>query len=183
MAVAALFDIDGTLIACQSGPLYIRHLRRTGHASLLDLVKAFVFLVQYRLGLLDIQRASQASMGLVRGLHEASILDDCRRWYEREVRGYLRPAMVATVEEGHRVRINGIAMDGIGPGAIGEGIAGVKYAGSFDHRYFRYPSSAPPETWSMWPVMKRAFSERRKTQASAITLASGQLPSGCIESR
>ena len=105
MAVAALFDIDGTLIACQSGPLYIRHLRRSGHASLMDMVKAFVFLVQYRLGLLDIQRASAASMGLVRGLKEANILADCRRWYEREVREYLRPAMAATVEahrkEGH----------------------------------------------------------------------------------
>jgi HAD superfamily hydrolase (TIGR01490 family) len=102
VAVAALFDIDGTLIACQSGPLYMRHLRRTGHASILDLARTFFFLVQYRLGLLDIQRASAASMGLVRGLREATVLDDCRRWYEREVRTYLRPAMAATVEAHRR---------------------------------------------------------------------------------
>jgi len=102
VAVAALFDIDGTLIACQSGPLYMRHLRREGHVTALDLVRTFVFLVQYRLGLLDIQRATAASMGLVRGRREANVAEDCRRWYEREVRTYLRPAMAATVEAHRR---------------------------------------------------------------------------------
>lgn len=37
-----------------------------------------------------------------------------------------------------------------------------------------YPNSAPPLTGKMVPVMNRALSESRKTQASAITSPSGQ---------
>ena len=34
--VAALFDIDGTLLACNSAPLYMKHMRRTGQARRRD---------------------------------------------------------------------------------------------------------------------------------------------------
>ena len=102
MAVAAFFDIDGTLIARNSAPLYMRHLRRTGQARRRDLARTLYYVCRYRLGLLDIDRAVAISLGWIRGRDEAEVRADCRSWYERIVRRYLRPAMAATVEAHRR---------------------------------------------------------------------------------
>ncbi len=97
MAGAALFDIDGTLIARNSAPLYLRHLRRTGQASRRDVARTFYYLVRYKLGLLNVDRALGASMEFVRGRSEAALAADCRAWYERDIRPVVFPTMHATV--------------------------------------------------------------------------------------
>jgi HAD superfamily hydrolase (TIGR01490 family) len=102
VAVAALFDIDGTLIARNSAPLYMRHLRQTGQATLADVAWTVYYVWRYKLGLLNIDRALTASMGFIRGRDEAAVRDDARDWYARVVRRYLYPAMAATVEAHRR---------------------------------------------------------------------------------
>ena len=98
MAVAALFDIDGTLIARNSAPLYMQHLRRTGQATWGDVAWTVYYVWRYKLGLLNIERALSASMGWIRGRDEATVQGDAREWYQRVIRPYLYPAMAATVE-------------------------------------------------------------------------------------
>jgi HAD superfamily hydrolase (TIGR01490 family) len=102
VAIAALFDIDGTLIARNSAPLYMQHLRRKGLARRRDLARTLYFLVRYKLGLLDIERAVAVSMDWIRHHEEAALRRDCERWYADTVRQYLYPAMVATVEAHRR---------------------------------------------------------------------------------
>jgi len=97
VAVAALFDVDGTLLARNSAPLYMTHLRRTGQARRRDVARTLFYLLQYKLGLLDVQSAMAVSMAWVRGRDEAAMEADCRAWYARDVRAYLFPAMVAQV--------------------------------------------------------------------------------------
>src|SRR6059058_455518 len=80
----------------------MRHLRRTGQARRRDLARTIYYLWRYKLGLLDIERAVAVSLGWIRGRDEAAVRADCRSWYERIVRRYLRPAMVATVEAHRR---------------------------------------------------------------------------------
>src|SRR3989442_13031720 len=80
----------------------MRHLRRTGQARRRDLARTIYYLWRYKLGLLDIERALAVSLGWVRGRDEAAVRADCRSWYERIVRRYLRPAMAATVEAHRR---------------------------------------------------------------------------------
>src|SRR5688572_13126496 len=46
-----------------------------------------------------------------------------------------------------------------------------------------YPSSAPPLTGRMQPVINLALSDNKNTQASATTSPAGQYPRGCIASR
>jgi HAD superfamily hydrolase (TIGR01490 family) len=99
--VAALFDVDGTLLAGNSAQMYMRHLRRTGQARRRDVARTLYYLVRYKLGLLDVQAALTASMDWVRGKSEADTEADCRTWYADEIRGYLYPAMAALVES-HR---------------------------------------------------------------------------------
>jgi HAD superfamily hydrolase (TIGR01490 family) len=102
VATAALFDVDGTLIARNSAPLYMRHLRRTGRARRRDLLRTFYFVARYKLGLLDIERATATSLGWIRGRDEALVRADCDAWYGREIRRWIVPAMAAAVEEHRR---------------------------------------------------------------------------------
>src|SRR5439155_321842 len=83
--LAAFFDVDGTLIARNSAPLYIRHLRRTGQARRRDLARTLYYVWRYKLGLLDIERAVAVSLGWIRGRDEATVRADCQSWYERIV--------------------------------------------------------------------------------------------------
>ena len=97
MGIAALFDVDGTLIARNSAPLYMRHLRRTGQATRRDVARTFYYLMRYKVGLLDMDRALVASMAFVRGRDEAAMEADCREWYARVIRPSVFPRMAATV--------------------------------------------------------------------------------------
>ena len=97
MAVAALFDIDGTLLARNTAPLYMSHLRRTGQARRRDVARTLYYLFWYKLGLLDVRRALDESMVFVRGREEAAMLADCVRWYREAVRPWVFPGMAARV--------------------------------------------------------------------------------------
>ncbi len=102
MTVAALFDVDGTLIARNSATLYMRHLRRTGQARRRDLAWTLYYLLRYKLGRLDIDEALQESMRFVRGRTEAATRRDADEWYERDVRPWLYPQMADRVAEHRR---------------------------------------------------------------------------------
>jgi HAD superfamily hydrolase (TIGR01490 family) len=109
VAVAALFDIDGTLLARNTAPLYMNHLRRTGQARRRDLARTLYYLFWYKLGLLDVRSALEVSMAFVRGRDEAAMVADCVGWYREVVRPYVFPGMVARVaahrEAGHVLAI------------------------------------------------------------------------------
>lgn len=99
---AAFFDLDGTLIGCNSAVLYMRYLRRTRQVSRSLALKAVYHAVRYRLGLLDVERAFGASLEWIRGRLEADVAAECRRWYESTVRRRLYPEMVAVVRRHRR---------------------------------------------------------------------------------
>jgi HAD superfamily hydrolase (TIGR01490 family) len=109
VAVAALFDIDGTLLARNTAPLYMNHLRRTGQARRRDLARTLYYLFWYKLGLLDVRSALEVSMAFVRGKDEAAMVADCVGWYGEAVRPYVFPGMAAQVaahrEAGHVLAI------------------------------------------------------------------------------
>ena len=109
MAIAAFFDIDGTLIAKNSGPLYMKFLRRRGEIRRRDALRTFYFYLRYRLNLLDIEVAVERSSRWIRGRSEQDVLEHCRLWYRDMVRQYLVPEMVRRVgehrEQGHVVAL------------------------------------------------------------------------------
>jgi HAD superfamily hydrolase (TIGR01490 family) len=100
---AALFDIDGTLLSVNSAPLYARYLRRHGQARRRDLLRTAFYLLQYKLNLLDIERAAERAGGFIAGQVEEDVAAFCRRWYDEIVRAYVVPQMRAVVEE-HRAQ-------------------------------------------------------------------------------
>jgi len=97
VAVAALFDVDGTLIARNSAPLYMRHLRRTGRARRRDMARTLYYVARYKMGLLDVERAVAVSLAWIRGRDESAVRADCEEWYARVIRPYIYWAMAETV--------------------------------------------------------------------------------------
>jgi HAD superfamily hydrolase (TIGR01490 family) len=109
VAVAAFFDVDGTLIAKNSGPLYMRFLRQRGEIRRRDALRTIYYFLQYRLNLLDIEHALERSSNWIRGRREADIAAHCRIWYHDMVRQYLVPELVQQIEE-HRAQGHLIAL-------------------------------------------------------------------------
>ncbi len=109
MAVAAFFDIDGTLISKNSGPLYMKFLRRRGEIRRRDALRTIYLFLRYKLGLLDIEAAAASSSGWIRGRSEQAVAEHCRLWYREMVRQYLQPEMVRRVrahrDQGHVVAL------------------------------------------------------------------------------
>lgn len=101
MAVAAFFDVDGTLLARNSATLYIRHLRRTGQARRRDVAWTLYYLLQYKFGMLDLERTLGESMRFVAGKDEESVRHDCQAWFARDVRPLVYPQM-AGLAAAHR---------------------------------------------------------------------------------
>ena len=99
--IAAFFDIDGTLLSVNSAPLYARHLRRHGRARRRDLLRTAFYLLQYRLNLLDIDRAMERASGMIAGQRESDVAAFCAEWYRDVVRAYLVPEICSMVER-HR---------------------------------------------------------------------------------
>ncbi len=90
---AAFFDIDGTLLAVHSAPHYARYMRRHGRARRRDLLRTAYYLLQYRLNLLDMERALERASELIVGQEEAEIAVFSKRWYEEVMREHLVPAV------------------------------------------------------------------------------------------
>jgi len=101
MPTAAFFDIDGTLLSVNSAPLYARYLRQHGRARRRDLLRTAFYLLQYRLNLLDIDRAIERASAFIAGQLESDVARFCEQWYREVVRSYVVPEMRVIVDE-HR---------------------------------------------------------------------------------
>lgn len=99
-----LFDLDRTLIDCNSGRLWVAAEWREGRISWTDVLWAGWWLGRYSLGLGGgLERAMEAAVGSVTGTEEAELDARVARWFEREVRHRLRPGAATALAE-HRAR-------------------------------------------------------------------------------
>ncbi len=108
-AVAAFFDVDGTLLSVHSGNLYIAWLRRNGRIGFGDTARFLWGYLTYRLGFLDMQTLADAASRFLAGRDLDEVLEECRQWYESDVRRHIDPTVAALVaahrERGHRTAI------------------------------------------------------------------------------
>jgi hypothetical protein len=52
--VGAFFDVDRTLVSCNTGRLFLRDLRRRGEISFLRALRALGWMAKYHLSLIDL---------------------------------------------------------------------------------------------------------------------------------
>jgi len=83
--VAALFDMDKTLLDTSSGQLYVRYLYRHGQMGRGEIVAAAWWGVLSRLGVLDMTGLIPRLLALAAGDDEAAMRQLCDRWFAEDV--------------------------------------------------------------------------------------------------
>lgn len=99
--VGAFFDLDRTLVACNTGRLFLKDLRRRGEISVGRGLRALGWLARYHLSLLDIEAVTQKILFGMRGWSEKDFEERCSRLVEDDVLPLLLPAALRTIEK-HR---------------------------------------------------------------------------------
>jgi HAD superfamily hydrolase (TIGR01490 family) len=107
--VGAFFDMDKTLIAENSGSLYMRYRYQRGEIGGLDLVRGLGAYLQYKLGVLDIRNWTKQMMVQFRDQSEAELESEARVWFDAMVARTVYPRAAELVREhealGHVVAI------------------------------------------------------------------------------
>ena len=107
--VGAFFDMDKTLIAENSGSLYMRYRYQRGEITGVELLKGLSAYVQYKLGILDIRNWTKNMMVQFRGQNEADVEQEAEAWFEEMVAETIYPEAAELVrkhqEQGHVVAI------------------------------------------------------------------------------
>jgi HAD superfamily hydrolase (TIGR01490 family) len=106
---AALFDLDRTLVACNTGRLLIGALRRAGHISLPFALRSVAWMIQYRLGQVDLDYAAERSVALMRGHRADAFAEFCQALCERSVFSEITAEGVAAIAR-HRARNETVAI-------------------------------------------------------------------------
>lgn len=99
--VGAFFDLDRTMIACNTGRLFMADMRRRGELSLVGKLRAVGWLLKYHFSLIDGERMATKALSMVRGRSEREFAEHCRRLVDSDVRPRLLRDAVAKINE-HR---------------------------------------------------------------------------------
>ena len=102
MAVA-FFDLDKTLIARNSGVLWIRRELRLGHITYWQALRASSWLIRYSLGYAEMERGMRWAIRSLDGVPEQDIADRITSFYDAEVKNLYRPGGHAALEK-HRAQ-------------------------------------------------------------------------------
>jgi HAD superfamily hydrolase (TIGR01490 family) len=107
--IGAFFDMDKTLIAENSGSLYMKHRYEQGEIGGWELAKGLGAYLRYKVGLLDIRAWTQDMMFQFRGESERALAREAKEWLHEKVVGTIYPEAREIVrkhqEDGHVVAI------------------------------------------------------------------------------
>jgi len=103
----AFFDFDRTLIAANSGPLWIRSELKLGNISRWQAVRAGVWFTRYSLGFAAIETAVEAAIATLAGSPEEALKSRTRQFYLDQLQSLYRPgartALLKHRERGDRL--------------------------------------------------------------------------------
>ncbi|WNG49022.1 HAD-IB family hydrolase [Archangium minus] len=101
MAIA-FFDLDKTLLAVNSGSLWVRRELARGHITRMQALRASMWLARYHLGFVAMQDALRRAITHLEGTGEQHVRERTVQFYEEVVRSQFRPGALRAVEE-HRL--------------------------------------------------------------------------------
>ncbi len=100
MAIA-FFDLDKTLLAVNSGALWIRRELELGHITRMQALRASMWLARYHMGFVSLQDVLVQAITHLEGLGEEYLRQRTVLFYEEQVRSQFRPGALRSLEE-HR---------------------------------------------------------------------------------
>ncbi len=97
--VGAFFDMDKTLIAENSGSLYMQYRYQRGEIGGVDLLKGIGAYLQYKIGMLDIRNWTKNMMVQFRGQDEAELEAEANAWFDEMVAPTVYPEAIEAVRK------------------------------------------------------------------------------------
>jgi HAD superfamily hydrolase (TIGR01490 family) len=147
--IAALFDMDKTLLDAYSAVLYVRYMRRTGRMGQREVAQVLWWALLDRLGVLDVQSLIPRLLISAAGDSEPELRRLCDRWFVEDVLGHLVERGQQRVEEhkaqGHVAAIvSGATQYAVGPLAAHLGIPGQYVCTQLESRDGRLTGGVVP---------------------------------------
>lgn len=109
MTPAAFFDMDRTLLRCNTGTLWIRWQRAHGEMSLYQTARALGWIAQYKLAVLDMEAVAEKGAATMRGRPEEELASKCRAFFDAWVATQVAPKALEAIDrhraDGHVVAI------------------------------------------------------------------------------
>lgn len=97
----AFFDLDKTLLAVNSGALWVRRELALGHLTRMQALRASLWIARYHLGFVSMQDALLAAIAQLAGTPVQPLVERTTRFYEEQIRPLYRPGALRALEE-HR---------------------------------------------------------------------------------
>lgn len=105
--IAALFDMDNTLLTVDTGLSWTKFLHRRGELPTTMLAKALYWSTLYKLAVLDMDTVFTKLCETLAGDSEAEMIAKCDVWYREHVAPHVAPAARVAIEhhrrEGHTI--------------------------------------------------------------------------------
>ncbi len=101
MAGIALFDLDRTILGCNSATLWVKRQVREGKMSRLEAARMAVMIGLYQLGTGNVDDAVMGAIRKLKGDSEDAIRRETEAFWEEEVAHRIRPGVEAVLER-HR---------------------------------------------------------------------------------
>jgi HAD superfamily hydrolase (TIGR01490 family) len=109
MRVAALFDVDKTILARNSGRLYLQELYERGEIDGWTVLRNLASYLRYKLNRLDVDAWAERVLGQLGGRSEQELMAEAGRFFEKRVRPRIYPEAERRVrwhlEQGHVVAL------------------------------------------------------------------------------
>jgi HAD superfamily hydrolase (TIGR01490 family) len=97
----AFFDFDKTLIAVNSGLLWVKRELRLGFLSWWDALRASAWIVRYQLGFVNLEAGVRMIIQSLEGSREDELRTRVRSFYEEQIKSLYRPGGKEMIER-HR---------------------------------------------------------------------------------
>ena len=107
--IAAFFDMDQTLLRCNSGALWIEHERRSGRLAGYEYLRALSWYARYKLSLLDMEAVTEKAMRGMVGIDEATFVTDSDRFTTERMLPHVSPIGLRELEK-HRAAGHTLAL-------------------------------------------------------------------------
>jgi HAD superfamily hydrolase (TIGR01490 family) len=107
--IAALFDVDKTILARNSGRLFLQELYERGEIDAWTVLRNLAAYLSYKLNRLDIDRWAERALDAMIGRSESELLARAEDFFEKRVRPMIYPEAQGRVqwhlEQGHLVAL------------------------------------------------------------------------------
>lgn len=107
--IGAFFDVDRTIVSCNTGRLFLKDSRQRGEISFFRALRALFWMAKYHLSLIDLQHVATRLAAQMEGWVERDFEERCRLWVAKDVLPYVVPGARGQIErhrsEGHVLAI------------------------------------------------------------------------------